>query len=86
MKEYRAKGVRYFSRLGVAEFKMESGELHRGDEVVITGPTTGVLILTLDEIRVDLKPVDTVRKGESFSIAVPSKIRPSDKLYFWRPL
>ena len=86
VKEYRAKGVRYFSRLGVAEFKMESGELHRGDEVVITGPTTGVLILTLDEIRVDLKPVDTVRKGESFSIAVPSKIRPSDKLYFWRPL
>ena len=86
VKEYRAKGVRYFSRLGVAEFKMESGELHRGDEVVITGPTTGVLILTLDEIRVDLKPVDTVRKGESFSIAVPSKLRPSDKLYFWRPL
>ncbi len=86
VKEYRAKGVRYFSKLGVAEFYMEAGELHPGDEVVITGPTTGTLILTLDEIRVDLKPVDTVRKGQSFSIAVPSKIRPSDKLYFWRPL
>lgn len=86
VKEYRAKGVRYFSKLGVAEFYMEAGELHPGNEVVITGPTTGTLILTLDEIRVDLKPVDTVRKGQSFSIAVPSKIRPSDKLYFWRPL
>lgn len=86
VKEYRAKGVRYFSKLSVAEFYMEAGELHPGDEVVITGPTTGTLILTLDEIRVDLKPVDTVRKGQSFSIAVPSKIRPSDKLYFWRPL
>lgn len=86
VKEYRAKGVRYFSKLGVAEFYMEAGELHPGDEVVITGPTTGTLILTLDEIRVDLKPVDTVRKGQSFSIAVPSKIRTSDKLYFWRPL
>ena len=86
VKEYRAKGVRYFSKLGVAEFYMEAGELHPGDEVVITGPTTGTLILTLDEIRVDLKPVDAVRKGQSFSIAVPSKIRPSDKLYFWRPL
>lgn len=86
VKEYRAKGVRYFSKLGVAEFYMEAGELHPGDEVVITGPTTGTLILTLDEIRVDLKPVGTVRKGQSFSIAVPSKIRPSDKLYFWRPL
>lgn len=86
VKEYRAKGVRYFSKLGVAEFYMEAGELHPGDEVVITGPTTGTLILTLDEIRVDLKPVDTVGKGQSFSIAVPSKVRPSDKLYFWRPL
>lgn len=86
VKEYRAKGVRYFSKLGVAEFYMEAGELHPGDEVVITGPTTGTLILTLDEIRVDLKPVETVRKGQSFSIAVPSKIRPSDKLYFWHPL
>ncbi len=86
VKEYRAKGVRYFSKLGVVEFYMEAGELHPGDEVVITGPTTGTIILTLDEIRVDLKPVDTVVKGQSFSIAVPSKVRPSDKLYFWRPL
>lgn len=86
VKEYRAKGVRYFSNLGVAEFKMENGELRPGDEVVITGPTTGTLILTLDEIRVNLKPVEKTVKGDSFSIAVPGKIRPSDKLYFWRPL
>lgn len=82
-KEYRAKGVRYFSNLGVAEFYMESGELHRGDEIVITGPTTGTIILTLDEIRVGLKSVEKTVKGESFSIPVPSKIRPSDKLYQW---
>jgi putative protease len=86
VKEYRAKGVRYFSKLGVAEFYMEAGDLHKGDEVVITGPTTGTLILKLDEIRVDLQPVEVVKKGEAFSIAVPTKIRPSDKLYFWRPI
>lgn len=83
VKEYRAKGVRYFSNLGVAEFKMENGELHVGDEVVITGPTTGTVILTVEEIRVGLKPVEKAVKGESFSISVPSKIRPSDKLYKW---
>ena len=82
-KEDRAKGVRYFSNLGVAEFHMESGELCRGDEIVITGPTTGTLILTLDEIRVGLKSVEKAVKGDSFSIPVPSKIRPSDKLYQW---
>lgn len=82
-KEYRAKGVRYFSNLGVAEFHMESGELKKGDEIVITGPTTGTLILTLDEIRVGLRKVDKAVKGDSFSIPVPEKIRPSDKLYQW---
>ena len=82
-KVYVAKGVRYFSNLGVAEFYMESGELSVGDEVVITGPTTGAIIMTLDEIRVGLKPVDKTVKGESFSIKVPGKIRPSDRLYRW---
>ncbi len=82
-KEYRAKGVRYFSNIGVAEFYMENGELHRGDEVVITGPTTGALIIKADEIRVGLKSVEKAVKGDSFSIAVPAKIRPSDKLYQW---
>ena len=82
-KVYVAKGVRYFSNLGVAEFYMESGELSVGDEVVITGPTTGAIIITLDEIRVGLKPVEKTVKGESFSIKVPGKIRPSDRLYRW---
>ena len=84
VKEYRAKGVRYFSNIGVAEFYMESGELRPGDEVVITGPTTGTIILTIDELRVNLHPARKAVKGDSFSIAVPSKIRPSDKLYLWR--
>lgn len=82
-KIYLAKGVRYFSNIGVAEFFMESGELSVGDEIVITGPTTGVIIMTVDEIRVNLKPVEKTVKGESFSIRIPSKIRPSDRLYKW---
>ena len=82
-KRYAAKAVRYFSNLGVAEFKMESGELALGDEIVITGKTTGALILTVEEIRVDLKPVEKTIKGESFSIKVPEKVRPADRLYIW---
>lgn len=84
VKTYAAKGVRYFSNIGVAEFLMESGELHVGDEIIITGPTTGAIILTLDEIRVDLKPVEKAVKGDRFSIKVPQKIRPSDRLYRWQ--
>lgn len=83
VKRYAAKAVRYFSNIGVGEFLMENGELHRGDEIVITGPTTGAIIITVDELRVDLRPVDTVKKGESFSLKVPKKVRPSDKMYVW---
>lgn len=82
-KMYAAKGIRYFSNIGVAEFAMENGELAVGDEIVITGPTTGAIIMTVDEIRVDLKPVERAVKGDRFSIAVPAKVRPSDRLYRW---
>lgn len=84
VKQYVARGVRYFSRLGVAEFLMEAGELHVGDNVLIEGPTTGAVPLTLTEIRVDLKPVEHTVKGEHFSIKTDVKVRPSDKLYLWR--
>jgi putative protease len=83
VKQYVAKGVKYYSKLGVGEFLLEAGELHVGDEIVITGPTTGALILTVDDIQVDCKSVERAVKGDSFSIAVPAKIRPSDRLYKW---
>ena len=84
VKQYVAKSIRYFSKLGVGEFRMESGELHPGDEVIITGPTTGALIFKVEELRLDLSPVDKVKKGDLFSMPVPAKIRPSDRLYLWQ--
>ena len=39
------------------------------------------MFFTLDEARVDLKPVDVVKKGQHVSFKVPEKVRPSDKLY-----
>lgn len=85
VKQYVAKGVKYFSRLGVGEFLMEAQELCVGDEVVITGPTTGALIITVEDIRVGGKSVPKAVKGDAFSIAVPAKIRPADRLYRWLP-
>ena len=83
VKRYAAKGVRYFPKLGVGEFVMEAGELHIGDEVVITGTDTGAIILTVEELRLEYDPVPMVKKGDNFSIKVPRKIRPSDRLYIW---
>lgn len=86
VKRYAARGVKYFSRLGVGEFVMEAGELKVGDEVVITGPTTGAIIITVDSLEVDCRPAEKAVKGDAFSIPVPAKIRPSDKLYVWEPV
>ena len=80
-KVYVARGIKYFSGIGVAEFEMESGSLRVGDEILVTGPTTGAVMQTVDEIRVDLKPVEETVKGERFSIKMSEKIRPSDRLY-----
>lgn len=80
-KEYVARGIKYFTGLGVAEFEMESGELRVGDEILITGPTTGTLFQTVEEIRVDLKPVPSTGKGERFSIKTAERIRASDRMY-----
>ena len=79
-KIYVGKGIKYFSNIGVAEFLVEAAEVSVGDKLLVTGPTTGALFLTLDEARVDLKPVPTVHQGEHFSVKM-EKIRPSDKLY-----
>lgn len=79
-KIYVGKGIKYFSNIGVAEFLVEAAEVSVGDKLLITGPTTGAVFATLDEARVDLKPVETVKKGEHFSMKL-DKIRPSDKLY-----
>ena len=80
-KVYVGRGVKYFSKLGVAEFTCEAHEFSVGDRLLVTGPTTGVMYLTCDEIRVDLKPVQTAPKGTRVSLPVPDKIRPSDKLF-----
>jgi putative protease len=80
-KLYLGKGMNYFSKLKVAEFKMEAGHLKVGDEILITGPTTGVVEAIVEEIRVDLQPVNETKKGELFSIKLNEPVRRSDKLY-----
>ena len=80
-KIYVAKTNKFFSKIGVGEFAVESGEIKVGDEILITGPTTGLVRLTVEEIRVDMDPVDRATKGHVCSIAFPSPFLPSSVLY-----
>ncbi|HAC22096.1 MAG TPA: collagenase-like protease, partial [Porphyromonadaceae bacterium] len=80
-KVYIGKGMKYFANVGVAEFLLETQTLNVGDEVLITGPTTGAITQIVEELRVDFKPVQQAVKGDLFSIKTNEKIRPSDKIF-----
>ena len=80
-KVYVGKGTKYFSKLGVAEFAVEATTFEVGDKLLITGPTTGVIYVTADEIHDDNGPVQVAQQGTRVSVAVPAKVRPSDKLF-----
>lgn len=80
-KIYIGKGIKYFSDKNVAEFKLESNQLSIGNNILVVGPTTGVIQDKITELRIDGSPVNTVAKGDVFSFPLNVKIRPSDKLY-----
>lgn len=80
-KAYVGKGQKYFSRLGVAEFYLEAGNIAVGDRLLVIGPTTGAMYITATDIHGDNGPVQEGCKGMCVSIPVPEKVRPSDRLY-----
>lgn len=80
-KIYLGKVTNYFANIGVAEIKLETGSIKPGEEILITGTTTGVVELVVPEVRVELKPVDEAPKGCFCSISIDQKIRRSDKVY-----
>lgn len=82
-KKYVGKITNYFANIGVAEILVETGEISVGCNLLIIGPSTGVIELTPNEIRVDLKPTQAAVKGELCSIAIPQKLRRSDKVYLF---
>ncbi len=80
-KVYVGKAIKHFGNIGVTEFLIETQTVKSGDELLITGPTTGAVFVTADDIRVDLHTVSEAIKGDYFSIKTDEKIRPNDQLY-----
>lgn len=82
-KVYCGKVTNWFAKLGVAEILVESASLKKGDDILIIGPSTGVIETVAEEIRVDLKPAEEAAKGVYCSIPCKEKLRRSDKVYLW---
>jgi putative protease len=80
-KIFIGRGLKYFNKIHVGEFKMESHSLKKGDSILITGPNIGAYKTKIEELRVDDISVECVEKGNVFSTKVDEVIKPSTKLY-----
>ncbi len=80
-KIYIGKGVHYYSKAQIGEFKVEAHTIKKGDKVIVTGPTTGVVEHEMVELMVDDKMVEEAKKGDHVTFKIASKVRSSDKLY-----
>ena len=80
-KIYLGKAKNYFTKIQVAEFDLETQQLKEGDNILITGRTTGIIESVVGEIRLNNKQVKSVKKGDNFSMKLVHTVRPSDKLY-----
>ena len=80
-KIYLGKAKNYFTKIQVAEFDLETQQLKEGDNILIAGRTTGIIETVAGEIRLNDKQVESVKKGDNFSMRLDQIVRPSDKLY-----
>lgn len=80
-KVYIGKGIKYYDGAGIGEFLIEAQGVEVGDELIVTGPTTGVIETVLHEMRCDDEPVEVVKRGVTITFPISEKVRPSDKLY-----
>lgn len=82
-KIYVGKIMNYYAKSGIAEVKIEAYPLHSGDDILILGPTTGVVDEKVKEIWLNDKAVDKVVRGDLCTIPIGTTLRLSDKLYKW---
>jgi len=80
-KVYIGKGIHFFPKANIGEFKMEAFDLKIGDTILITGPTTGAKEITITEMFVNDVKGNKAQRGDSITIPLEFRIRPSDKLY-----
>ncbi len=80
-KVYIGKGVHYFPKASIGEFKIEAYDLKKGDKILITGPSTGVQEMIVEDMMVNDENLEKATKGDSLTLKLPFRIRLSDKLY-----
>lgn len=74
----------FFSKPHIAECLVEANELNVGDEIFITGDTTGIVKLTLENFFVKDAPAKHAEHGDTITFPVPEHVRKNDRLFVVR--
>jgi len=80
-KVFLGKGVHFYPKAKVGEFRIDAYDMKIGDTVLVTGPTTGAKEFELKEMLVNDEKKNLATKGDSVTIKLDFRIRESDKLY-----
>lgn len=80
-KVYIGKGSKYYPKIAIGEFILESGNLKVGDTLMVTGPKCGMVREKLDTLMVNGEPAQEAVKGDKITMKFNTKVTPSDKLY-----
>src|SRR3989338_213955 len=75
---------KYYDKVNIGEFTIQSGILKVGDEIIITGPTTGIVQTKITNIRSNDTDVEYAKKGDIITVPIDNKIRSNDKLYLFK--
>ena len=82
-KQFVGKVKNYFAKNNIAEIKIEAGFINQGSQLLVIGPTTGVVKSDAEKILRDDKKVDLAKKGDSITVKINEKVRKNDKVYIF---
>lgn len=83
-KIYVGKCLKYFAKAQVAEFLVQAQDFSLGEKLLITGPTTGAIYVTPEDILEDGTKLTEIKKGMDITFKIAEKVRENDKLYVVR--
>lgn len=80
-KVYIGKGSKYYPKISIGEFILESGNLKIGDTLMVTGPKCGMVKEKIETLVVNGEPAQEALKGDKITMKFNTKVTPSDKMY-----
>ena len=80
-KVYIGKSTKYYPKIGVSEFLIETGTVQKGDTIMIIGNKVGMVKEQLLDMKVNGEDRELATKGDKLTFPFATRLSASDKLY-----